>query len=173
MATGLNSQNIFNLSHIAIHHTIHCIYHTNKLTTPILHIGGRSCGKALACATGAYRRSRNSGDSCSRTLAKKTPMVSPLRTVVCRRWPVPSQYEYVIFSGSFFSSCAGSQEHSFSHMHRTTLLSRVKDVESRKDTLRCNPAEQSPGLAWQFKETRLHGQQVVEGKAAFQPAVRR
>lgn len=33
-------------------------------------------------------------------------MVSPLRTTVCRRCPVPSQYEYVTFSGSFFSSCA-------------------------------------------------------------------
>ncbi len=77
-------------------------------------------------------------------------MVSPLRTVVCRRWPVPSQYEYVIFSGSFFSSCAGNQEHSFSHMRHTTLLSRVTDVDFRKDTLRCYPAEQYSGLEWQF-----------------------
>jgi len=97
-------------------------------------------------------------------------MVSPLRTVVCRRWPVPSQYEYVIFSGSFFSSC-GSQEHSFSHMRHATLLSRVKDVNSRKDTLRRNPAEQYPGLEWHSKETRLHGQQVVEGKAAFPASI--
>lgn len=94
-------------------------------------------------------------------------MVSPLRTVVCRRWPVPSQYEYVIFSGSFFSSCEGSQEHSFSHMRHTTLLSRVKDVEFCNDTLRCYTAEQHPGLEWQFKGTRLHGQQVAESKAAF------
>jgi len=54
----------------------------------------------------AHRRSRNSGESCSRTADRNAPMVSPLRTVVCRRWPVPSQYEYVTFSASFLSSCA-------------------------------------------------------------------
>ena len=58
----------------------------------------------------SHRRSRKSGDSWSRTLARNAPMVSPLRTTVCRRWPVPSQYEYVTFSGSFFSSCAHTQQ---------------------------------------------------------------